>query len=708
LALTLYILSLGISGGIVGVFVRQVLGGQGYVHGFRMALLLAGGCAALYVAAQLAYMTLVRLLKPTRSPGPLLCEILSHLAALVFLPYLLQMPVPWPHPAMAKAEVLIYLGAFGAFHALFKLASFFAAIRGEPSGRLGAAGWLLTTCASGVAAYIALSGWLREMEQVRPHAPGKQQAYRVGDAYASAREAPEGAQVDCHFEYFPGVCLSMQWAAPAMPEADESGAPERLYVTVAFEGVQTEPLTRVVILSPAGWTPLEIPSESIPQNCSACSVLWESQKAPSWRGWVRVRPVVRSGRNMLLSGPFSHASCASGSQVQHGNESQQENEESPEPSILLIAVEGLAAQHLSCMGHKRNTTPALDRLAQTSQVFANAYTPAPEAAAACMTLLTGVHPLRHAFLGARHGPLPAQYDTLAQVFQRRHYATAAFTEGEGEDDKDLIFGDGFERGFEIFDSSYRAVAAAPDEPAASAATIRKVAEWIEALGGQKFFVFVRLRELRDPRWSERYAPGFVADPAAPLPVDVYDSALMYLDRQIGELVKRIRAVPGGKNTCIVVTSSYGLDFSSGSSALPTVGLSEGSLRVPLLIHVPGLEKTDRRNIAALEDVAPTLMTLARTGLDYIVDGKELLQNPADRSPVSMFGNPLAMSIRVDRWRLTWQSGRTPFVRDAAGPESVIELIDVIDARKRGDTLNVMSKHPEFVTRYRARLQSLLQ
>jgi hypothetical protein len=67
-----------------------------------------------------------------------------------------------------------------------------------------------------------------------------------------------------------------------------------------------------------------------------------------------------------------------------------------------------------------------------------------------------------------------------------------------------------------------------------------------------------------------------------------------------------------------------------------------------------------------------------------------------------------MSIRVDRWRLTWQSGRTPFVRDAAGPESVIELMDVIDARKRGYPVNVMSKHPEFVTRYRARLQSLLQ
>jgi hypothetical protein len=585
---------------------------------------------------------------------------------------------------------------------LFKLASFFAAIRGEPAGRLGAAGWLLSTCASGIAAYALLSGWLREMESSRPHAPGQQQVYRVGDAYAPAREAPEGAQVDYRFERFPDICLTMQWAARSTPESDETGTPERIYVSVAFEGVKTEPLTRVVTLNPGGWTPLQISSEDIPEGSGACSILWESQKAPFWRGWVRVRPVVRSGRAMLLSGPFLHASRSP-----LANEKQSENAESPEPSILLIVIEGLAAQHVSCMGYKRNTTPALDRLAQTSHVFANAYTPAPEAAAACMTLLTGVNPLRHTFLGARHGPLPAQYDTLAQVFQRRHYATAAFTEGEGQDDKDLIFGDGFERGFEIFDPSYRVVAAAPEDPGVSAATTRKAAEWIEGLGGQKFFAFVRLRELRDPRWSERYAPGFVADPAAPLPVDVYDSALTYLDRQMGDLIKRVRAAPGGRSTCIVVTSSYGLDFSAGASALPTVGLSENSLRVPLFISVPGIEKTDHRNTAAIEDVAPTLMTLARTGLDYIVDGKELLQNEADRSPVSMFGNPLALSIRVDRWRLTWQSGRTPFARGVAGTESIIELVDVIDARKRGYAVNAMSKHPEFVTRYRARLESLL-
>ncbi len=692
MTLALYILSLAVSGGIVGVFARQVLGGQGYVYGFRMELLVAGGCAALYVAAQLCYMCLIRLLKPTLSRGPLVCEVLSNLGALVLAPFLLQIPVPWPHPVLAKVALPIYLGAFGALHGFFKLASFFAAIRGEPSGRLGASGWFAGACVSGAAAYVMLTGWVREMEQVRPQAPEKQETFRVGDAYASAREAPEGAEVGFRFDYTPAMCLTMRWAVPDAPQTGDAEPLDRIHVTVVFGQAGTEPQTRAVVLDRSGWADLLIPNDQIPAQAQSCNILWESRKAPSWQKYVRMRPVVRSGRKMLLSGPFVH-------------EQRVEKKDDIEPSILFIVVEGLGADHVSGMGYKRNTTPSLDRLAQLAQAFSNAYTPAPDAAAACMTLLTGVNPLRHGFLGAHDGPLPKQYETLAQVLERRHYATAAFTEGEGDDVKDLVFGKGFERGFEIFDPSYRATAPRPEEPVASAATLVKIGNWIEKNASRKYFVFARLRELRDPRWCDRYAPGFVADPSAPVAVDVYDSALAYLDRRIGELVKQVRAMPGGKNTCIVVTSAYGLDFTSTPSGLPTVGLSEGSLRVPLFIHVPGLEKAERSSIVALEDVAPTLMTLARTGLDYLVDGKELLQNPANRSPISMFGSPLALSIRVDRWRFTWQSGRTPFAAAAAGNESVVELVDLVAAKKLGYAVNVMSKHPDFVTRYRARLDS---
>jgi arylsulfatase A-like enzyme len=340
-------------------------------------------------------------------------------------------------------------------------------------------------------------------------------------------------------------------------------------------------------------------------------------------------------------------------------------------------------------------------------VFPNAYTPAPEAAAACMTILTGVHPLRHGFLGTRQGPLPREYDTLAQVLQERHYATAAFTEGEGPDQRDLVFGAGFERGFELFDPSYPAAETGANARTGSAATVAKVQAWIAEHADRQYFVFARLRELGDPRWCDRYAPGFVTNPAALVPVDVYDSALAYLDRQVGELIKALRATDAAKNTCIVITSTYGPDFSSRETALATVGLSESSLRVPLLLHIPNLKKEQRPGLVALEDIAPTLLTLAHTGLDYLVDGKELIQNPAERAPISLFGDPLALSIRIDRWRFSWQSGRAPFAANPTGQEYVIELYDVVQARKRGQKINEMAKYPDFATRYRARLNVFL-
>ena len=73
-----YAISLGISAGVTGLFVRQALGEQGYVPGFTPGLMLACGAAAIFAAIQLLYVALVRLAWPTKTNGPLLGESVSH------------------------------------------------------------------------------------------------------------------------------------------------------------------------------------------------------------------------------------------------------------------------------------------------------------------------------------------------------------------------------------------------------------------------------------------------------------------------------------------------------------------------------------------------------------------------------------------------------------------------------------------------------
>ena len=45
------------------------------------------------------------------------------------------------------------------------------------------------------------------------------------------------------------------------------------------------------------------------------------------------------------------------------------------PNIFLIVADALRADHLSCYGHHRRTTPRLDALAETGTLYAAAISP---------------------------------------------------------------------------------------------------------------------------------------------------------------------------------------------------------------------------------------------------------------------------------------------------------------------------------------------
>jgi len=688
--LALYILTLSLSGGLVGVFIRQVLGTVGLVHGFRGELMLAGVVASAYICVELLYVALSRLLKPTRSGWPLLVESISHLGALALVPYLVSIEVPWPHPLLIKFEALIYLGAFGVWHCFFKLMSFYATIRSQPSSRFFALFWLLAGGLGGLATYAGLMTWAEEMEQARPQVSKSVSFYRIGDEYGGARELPEGAAIAQAASTLPNPCLTLRWAN--LPETELEAPLDRIYVTITLEGDQKVQRSTWVPLNETGWTELGVSSQYIPSGLRTYSVVWTVDAPPTWRRILGIGPVVTSERRVLLSGPFEHEARG----------------EDTEPNILLILVEGLGADRVSGFGYKRETTPRLDGLAKESQVFLNAYTPAPEMMAAGMTVITGFNPLRHGYLGRRNGPLPAGIETLAEILSRRRYVTAAFTEGENIETKDLVFGSGFERGFEVFNASCPHTEGEAGISVRSGMTLDKATSWIESRTDKKYFVFVRLRELRNPLWCERYAPGFVGNSAALSPEDIHDSALAYLDREIGDLLRRVCSGDSGKNTCVIVTSPYGREFSRGGDLPALPGMTETCLRVPLWLRIPGMAASERPDPVALEDLLPTVLSVIRADEAHYGTGTDLLGPTRDRRPISMGGNPLVLSARMDQWRFSWQSGLAPFTTQAVSKDSAVDLFDVTLEKERGYRVNEIGKYPRSERLYREHLQTYLR
>jgi arylsulfatase A-like enzyme len=47
------------------------------------------------------------------------------------------------------------------------------------------------------------------------------------------------------------------------------------------------------------------------------------------------------------------------------------------PNVVLITIDTLRSDHLSCYGYERETTPAIDRIAAAGTVFEQAYAASP-------------------------------------------------------------------------------------------------------------------------------------------------------------------------------------------------------------------------------------------------------------------------------------------------------------------------------------------
>ncbi|GMV95443.1 MAG: hypothetical protein AMXMBFR82_52210 [Candidatus Hydrogenedentota bacterium] len=683
--LAIYLLTLGVSAGVVGVFFRTMLAEAGYIPEFQAGVAVAVGAASAYIALQLLFMTVIRFFWPTRSHVPVLADCVSHGSVVFLLPALSGAEFNWPHPILERVEPLIFFGLFLGAHALLKLFSFYAVLQAEPGKRLGSVFWAVAVLVFALGAYVPFTWWLESVRGFQPRAATDLEAYEYEGAYAVARAVPEGALVETDISQTTGAGLTFRWAPVADDTDDDPLA--GVFASVTMDGEETSTYSAWVPFDGAGWSVMEVPSDAVPENLTACGVFWYEEQEPKWRSALGIRPIIQEGREVMVAGPFAHAPATA---------------EDARPNVVIVVVDGLGTDRVSEFGGREELTPFLDNFEQMAVVFPNMYTPAPYPESALMTILTGASPLTHGYLGEHQGPLPESCATIAEALGASGYATAAFMEGEARTGFD--FGSGFERGFEHYDVSY--TTEEPDvidedaEPAAlgSARTLARALHWINVNQHAKFAVVLYLGELRDMTYHPYY-DGAGTTEGKPSNEATYNAGLRHLDEQIGEFVRGLRGLELAQNACVVVTSTHGADFT------PPAKLTESVLRIPMWIAAPGLEPVVRRDLASLEQVAPTVAGLA--GIDF-ADTRSLLVNPVTVEPISMATPPLVLTIRNDRWRLYWSTQLDPFTGARSGDSPKASLFDLTRLRTGQTLQDVASQQPDIVQRWTARLQAYLE
>ncbi len=312
--------------------------------------------------------------------------------------------------------------------------------------------------------------------------------------------------------------------------------------------------------------------------------------------------------------------------------------------VVLVTLDTLRADHVSCYGYPRATTPFLDSLAARGVRFTRAMAAASQTAASHATMLTGLVPAVHGVLENGEELTPAAMD-LAKLYAASGFETAAFV--------NVKFLEGIAASFGTI--AVRAVS--KDRHLQTGADVVDAAlAWLGMpRTNARFFLWVHLYDPHkwkdrvlelgahtEPIWSGASPPGFLAHVAElhglPAPrdgapytvawrvkrsderldfesaegflrcIDAYDELTLFADRQIARLYQAIEALAPAGRTLWVVTADHGEGLASHGVAGHGGRIYQEQLSVPLVLHASDGSISPRvvDELVSHVDLLPTL------------------------------------------------------------------------------------------------------
>ena len=308
----------------------------------------------------------------------------------------------------------------------------------------------------------------------------------------------------------------------------------------------------------------------------------------------------------------------------------------PAPNILLIVMDAARADHLSCYGYGRPTTPNIDRVAAAGLRFTRVVSASSWTTAAHASLFTGLLPSEHG-THSRHAWLIDRIPTLAELLKQRGYHTAGFSNNPHMDSQQNL-----DKGFEQFKAVWSDTTCTDSiRPYNTARTNELVRSWLESPGGQgaPFFVFINYMDTHMPYgppepYLSRYLDGeekltpridslcryndllnssrLIPDEQEKQTVwAIYDGGLTYLDFKIGELLGWLHERKLDDNTLVIITSDHGEVY--GEHKFFTHGglLIRPLVQIPLIFYHPRLTPAPavREKPVAISDIFHTIVDL---------------------------------------------------------------------------------------------------
>ncbi len=349
------------------------------------------------------------------------------------------------------------------------------------------------------------------------------------------------------------------------------------------------------------------------------------------------------------------------------------------PNILLIGIDSLRADHMSCYGYRHLTTPHIDRFAQGGALFERTYSAHIPTTSGYGSMLTGTDCFTNQMVALRHqGPLRPEVPTLAEILREQGYNTTSVG----------FEGNPASRGFDRY-LNYPAWGSWDEGRLPKAQRLNDIAlPELDRLAaeGQPFFMLLRHMDPHAPYlppqpFERAFYHGNECDPtnrsmepvlafkpfrdflASWMPPGItdkdyviaqYDGAVAYMDVGIQNILMALEGLGILDDTIVVINSDHGETLYDHDCFFDHHGLYDQTLHVPLIIRYPAKVPAGVR-VAGYnqhKDLVPTLLELAGIDAGLPFDGRSLM--PMVRGEVASHESEIYITectwMRKHGWR----------------------------------------------------------
>jgi arylsulfatase A-like enzyme len=440
-------------------------------------------------------------------------------------------------------------------------------------------------------------------------------------------------------------------------------------------------------------------------------------------------------------------------------------------NALIVTIDTLRADRVSAFGASPVETPHLDRLAAQGAFFANAFADVPWTTPSMSSVMTGLYANRHGLKSPITNRLGLEQVTLAERLRSHGFATGAVI---GSFPLDSIYQ--LDQGFEFYDDAFttpihiypnheftRVPSVFSDDPDSQRlfvlskslndgrrtdAEVSDVAiRWLRERGSGRFFL-----------WVHYFGPHAKLDWRIPearrelVHLAQYEPDVEVVDREVGRLLDTLDELGLAEQTLVVLHADHGESLGENGYVGHGLLLNEATLRIPLILRLPGRIAPGQRIEAQAEnvDIFPSVLDALGLPIPQDLSGQSLLPRtrgaparglqqddpdgrvtyietyfPAHIAFATLVKLPggevgkqgvIRRGVRTARWKLV-RSEPHELIDVGPGEQSTVPgpmrerlrtetLLDL--EAPNGDAHDVSAQHPEVARRLRARLDAWIE